>query len=204
MKLAIINYGMGNLRSIENAFQSLGCPTQVVSSPNELISATHIVLPGVGAFADGIKNLENGGWVDALEEEIKHKGKSFLGLCLGMQLFATSGTEHGINAGLNLIPGVVEKIQCEDSDIRIPHIGWNDVRIIRNDGLLAGLGDSQVFYFVHSYIFHPNDLAMVSSYCSYGVEFAASLEAGNICGTQFHPEKSQKAGLKVLQNFMNM
>jgi len=204
MKLSIINYGMGNLRSVENAFQALGCPAKIAHHPDDLRVAERIVLPGVGAFGDGMQNLRSGGWLEVLEEEVRSKGKPFLGLCLGMQLLATRGTEHGIYDGLNWVPGTVKKIDCDDPNIRIPHIGWNEVRCTRFDGLYAGLGDSQVYYFVHSYVLWPDDSTAVSGLCSHGIDFAASVEVGNIWATQYHPEKSQKAGLKVLQNFLDM
>ena len=121
-----------------------------------------------------------------------------------MQLLATTGTEHGIHSGLGWIPGVAEREFALDPMLRVPQIGWNDVRIIKRDGLYAGLGDSQTFYFVHSYILSPNDPAVVSGMCVHGVKFAASVEADNIFATQFHPEKSQKAGLAVLRNFLDI
>lgn len=198
----IIDYGMGNLRSVMNAFESLGCPAQVVHHSEELRMGERIVLPGVGAFGDGMNNLRAGGWLEALEEEVKQKGKLFLGLCLGMQLLATTGTEHGEYAGLGWIPGVAKRICTSDPMLRVPHIGWNDVRFVKRDGLYAGLGDSQTFYFVHSYVLSPTDPAVVSGLCVHGEEFVASVEADNIFATQFHPEKSQKAGLAVLRNLL--
>jgi len=200
----IIDYGMGNLRSVMNAFESLGCPAQIAHHPQELRTSERIVLPGVGAFGDGMSNLRAGGWLDVLEEEVRQKGKLFLGLCLGMQLLATTGTEHGIHSGLDWIPGVAKRICTDDPMLRVPQIGWNDVRIIKRDGLYAGLGDSQTFYFVHSYILSPTDPAVVSGMCVHGEEFAASVEVDNIFATQFHPEKSQKAGLAVLRNFLDI
>lgn len=204
MKLVIIDYGMGNLRSVSNAFGALGCLVNVSNRPADLKTAERIVLPGVGAFGDGVRNLKTLGWIDALEEEVRHKGKPFLGLCLGMQLLATTGTEHGLHQGLNWIRGIVERISSDDPAIRVPHIGWNDVSFTKKEGLYAGLGTSCVFYFVHSYVLRPQDPDVTSGICSYGVEFVASIETGNIWATQYHPEKSQRGGLKVLQNFLNM
>lgn len=204
MELLIIDYGMGNLQSVVNAFSVLGCRAQVSNRPEDLRTAERVVLPGVGAFGDGISNLQAAGWIEVLEEEVRHKGKPFLGLCLGMQLLATTGTEHGRHAGLNWITGTVERLKSNDPAIRVPHIGWNDVRFSRKDGLYSGLGDSAVFYFVHSYVLCPGDATIVSGFCSYGIEFAASVEMDNIWATQYHPEKSQRAGLQVLRNFLNM
>lgn len=202
MKLAIIDSGMGNLRSVANAFEALECPARITADPQDLREAERIVLPGVGAFGDGMDKLRRGGWIEALEQEVRQKGKLFLGLCVGMQLLATRGTEHGDHAGLGWIPGVVDRLPTEDPAIRVPHIGWNDVRVTKTDGLYAGVGESQVFYFVHSYVFLPDDPGVVSGVCSHGIDFAASLEVENIFATQFHPEKSQKAGLAVLKNFL--
>lgn len=204
MKLVIIDYGMGNLQSVANAFKVLGCVPAISRHPGDLRTAERIVLPGVGAFGDGIKGLRVNGWIEVLEEEVIYKHKPFLGLCLGMQLLGTIGTEYGLHAGLNWIPGRVERIRSTDTMIRVPHIGWNDVRFVRKESLYSGLGDSQPFYFVHSYVLSPEDGAVVSGLCWHGMEFCASIEKENILATQYHPEKSQRAGLKVLQNFLEI
>ncbi len=197
----IIDYRMGNLRSVANAFAAIGYEPLISDNPEDLGRAERIVLPGVGAFGDGMSNLRSRGWIEALEEEVRRKGKPFLGLCLGMQLLATTGTEHSINAGLGWIPGTVERIRGDDPAVRVPHIGWDDVHSVNGGRLYAGLNDGQTFYFVHSYVFHPNDSSVISGTCSYGGDFAASVEMANIWATQYHPEKSQKAGLAVLRNF---
>jgi glutamine amidotransferase len=199
-RLAIVDYGMGNLRSVANALAAIGARADVTRDPEELRAADGIVLPGVGAFADGMRNLREGGWVPALEEQVVEKGKPFLGLCVGLQLLATKGTEHGESDGLGWIPGVVKRIATSDA-LRVPHIGWNDVRFARRNGLYAGLEDSASFYFVHSYVLLPDDPAVVSGRCEYGEDFAASIEMDNIHATQYHPEKSHHAGLTVLRNF---
>jgi len=203
IKIAIIDYGMGNLSSVANAFGRIGYLASITQNPEDLCQASHVVLPGVGAFGDGMKNLRSSGWVDILEEEIREKRKPFLGICLGMQLLATAGTEHGFHKGLNWIPGTVNRIESNDAQIRVPHVGWNDVRILKKDGLYENLGDSQVFYFVHSYVFElENKSSAISGLSCHGIEFVASLEEDNIYATQFHPEKSQKIGLKLLENFV--
>lgn len=199
MKIAIIDYRMGNLRSVENAFRAVCEDVHVVSAPEALADAERIVLPGVGAFGDGMATLAGAGWTDALEEQVRRRGKPFLGLCVGMQVLATTGLEHGTHRGLGWIPGVVERFQTEG--LRVPHIGWNDVTPAAGSGLYVGI-DRPVFYFVHSYIFRPEDDRVVSGTCRYGEPFAASVEAGNIWATQFHPEKSQRAGLQLLRNFV--
>jgi glutamine amidotransferase len=203
MATAIINYGLGNIRSVANAIETLNHEAVIADRPGMLESAERVILPGVGAFGDGMRSLSEGGWVDALEHNILKVGKPFLGLCLGMQLLASNGTEHGIHKGLGWIRGTVDRLRSTD-DLRIPHIGWNDVRFVRRDGLYAGQDESSVFYFVHSYVLQPEDPKVVSGVCSYGEEFVASIECQNIFGTQFHPEKSQKAGLAVLKRFLDL
>lgn len=201
MKIFIIDYGMGNLRSVANAFHALGYDAVITGKPDDLRKADKIVLPGVGAFGDAMNNLRRSGWVELLNEEVVSKGKPFLGICLGMQILATTGTEHGVHDGLNWIRGSVVRLQCESANLRIPHIGWNDVRLSKSDGLYKGLGDPQAFYFVHSYAFVPDDRDTISGICDYGGDFVASVEKDSIYAVQFHPEKSHKIGLAVLNNF---
>ncbi len=200
--IAVIDYGMGNLRSVLNALNVLEQEAIVARSPDELRLASAIVLPGVGAFGDGMRNLRHAGWVDALEEEVRRKGKPFLGICLGMELLATTGTEHGAHEGLNWVPGVVDRIRPADPALRVPHIGWNDVRFARRNGLYAGLGETQSFYFVHSYVLRPEDRSVISGVCDHGGDFVASIEVDNLFATQYHPEKSHRAGLAVMRNFI--
>lgn len=202
--VTIINYGMGNLKSVRNAFEVLGASVEVVDSPREMNHVNRIVLPGVGAFGDAMHNLRTMGWVDALEKEVRQKQKPFLGLCLGIQVLATTGTEHGHFEGLNWIPGTVKRIKPADPTLRIPHIGWNDVEIVRDDGLYQGLGKKQAFYFVHSYVICPEDPTVITGLCEYGTRFCASLQFQNIMATQYHPEKSHKTGLAMLKNFLNL
>jgi len=199
----IINYGMGNLRSVSNACEALGRPAKIATDPGDLRDAERIILPGVGAFGDAMTNLAASGWVEVLENEVRRKGKFFLGLCLGMQVLAATGTEFGIHAGLGWIDGTVVRLETGDPALRIPHMGWNSVTVARKDGLLAGIGESPVFYFVHSYVLQPADPSVVTAHCTYGVAFAAVVECGNIQATQFHPEKSHEAGLTVLKNFLS-
>jgi len=201
-KIAIINYGVGNLQSVYNAFTMVGGIAKIVDSPKALKSFDMVVLPGVGAFGDGMNNLKTMGWVEVLEKEVKIKQKPFIGFCLGMQLLATVGYEHGSFKGLDWVSGSVDKIKSVDPTIRIPHIGWNNVRFIKKDGIFSGLGDEQSFYFVHSYVFIPADEHVISGMCSHGIDFAASIETNNISATQFHPEKSHKVGLTVIKNFI--
>lgn len=202
--IGVINYGMGNLRSVVNAFTAVGAPVEIVHAPEDLRRTTHIVLPGVGSFGDGMSNLRSAGWVEALDEEVRRRGKPFLGICLGMQLLAGLGTEHGRFEGLGWIAGSALRLSTGEPPLRLPHIGWNDVRFVGRSRLYRGLGTTQAFYFVHSYALYPDDAAVVSGVCDYGTDFAASVEIGNIFATQFHPEKSHKAGLAVLRNFAEL
>jgi glutamine amidotransferase len=202
MMVGVISYGMGNLSSVVNAFENIGSRVQILSDPPALSDVSRIVLPGVGAFRDGMENLRSGGWITPLEDSVFGAKKPFLGLCLGMQLLASRGTEHGDWCGLNWVPGTVRRLTPCDSSIRIPHIGWNNVEIVKECGLYRGAARDPAFYFVHSYVFEPVDPGVVSSYCTHGERFPASIECGNIFGTQFHPEKSQKCGLALLRNFL--
>lgn len=199
----IVDYGMGNLRSVSNACEALGFPARVAARPEDLREAERIILPGVGAFGDAMKNLAAAGWIEVLEDEVRRKGKFFLGLCLGMQVLASKGTEFGDHEGLRWIDGSAVRMDTGSTTLRIPHMGWNSVSVDRSDGLLAGVGENPVFYFVHSFVLRPADPSVVTGRCVHGTEFAAVVEQGNLQATQFHPEKSQKAGLRVLLNFLS-
>ena len=201
--IAIIDYGMGNLRSVLNAFTAVGAAAQVSDDPAALGEAEAIVLPGVGAFGEGMSRLQRAGFIPVLEDEVRRKGKPLLGICLGMQLLATVSREHGRHAGLNWIPGVVDRLVLppEADSLRIPHIGWNTVRFTRRDGLYAHLAHAQDFYFIHSYALVPEDPRIISGVCTHGRDFAASIEVDNLSATQYHPEKSHQAGLQVLKNW---
>lgn len=200
--IAIVDYGMGNLRSVANALQAIGAEAVVTADPAALRQARGIVLPGVGAFGEGMRNLHQAGLVEVLGEQVLQAGKPFLGICLGLQLLATTGFEHGRHDGLGWIPGTVERIPVPaDTGLRLPHIGWNEVRILKREGLYAGMAGTQCFYFVHSYVFVPEDEGVASGVCAYGTEWVASVQAGNITAVQFHPEKSHTAGLGLLRSW---
>jgi glutamine amidotransferase len=203
MKAAIINYGLGNLRSVANALEAVGHEAIIATDPSMLDAGGKLILPGVGAFADGMRGLREGGWVDRLERDVRERGKPILGLCLGMQLLATTGTEHGTHAGLGWIDGTVDRLPVLPG-VRVPHIGWNDVRFTRPSALYGADAGSAPFYFVHSYVLRPSTPGIVTGLTEYGGEFVASVEQDNIYATQFHPEKSQHAGLSVLKRFMDL
>lgn len=195
--------GMGNIRSVANALIALNCDIKILEDVHGLSEAERIVLPGVGAFGDAMRHLREGNWIEPLEREVLKKGKIFLGICLGLQVLGTTGTEHGLHQGLNWIPGKVDRLQVSPK-LRIPHVGWNNVLFQIRTGFYSDLGETQAFYFVHSYALEPEDKSVVSGVCEYGTVFTASIQKDNIIATQYHPEKSQKAGLAVLKNFLKM
>lgn len=205
MMLAVIDYGAANLGSVCRAFQRLGAEPVITANPADLQSATHIVLPGVGSFADCSRSLREGGWFEAIQAQVQAHNKAMLGVCVGMQLLADEGTEWGTHAGLGLIPGRVRRLDEIGCTLRIPHVGWNDISVQGGQGsLLSAIPSGTDMYFVHSYAMqtsHPKD---VWATVDYGVPLACVVGNGRVMGVQFHPEKSAKAGLKVLQNFLNL
>ena len=207
--VALIDYGSGNLRSAEKALARAaaerGSSHEIVvtSDPAVAAAAERIVLPGVGAFADcmaGLKALP--GMVDALSDAVLRRGTPFLGICVGMQLLATVGREFGDHAGLGWIPGEVVRMTPSDPALKIPHMGWNELSFARPHPLFEGLEANPHAYFVHSYTIRPADPAHILATTDYGGAFTAAVGRDNIAGTQFHPEKSQKAGLRILGNFL--
>lgn len=202
MKVAIINYGMGNLSSVRRAFEDIGADTIIANHPSALYEANRVVLPGVGAFAEGMAHLNTGGWVPALHEVVVAQRKPLLGICLGMQMLASRGTEGGVTQGLDLIPGQVRRLDTLGCNLRIPHVGWNEVRYTTNDVLFDNIPDASDFYFVHSYAFTPAANQHLIATVPYGVDVTAAVRSGHIFGCQFHPEKSSKAGRQLLRNFM--
>ena len=205
--IGIIDYRMGNLRSVQKAFEQLGSTARILSSPDQIDDIRRLVLPGVGAFADGMHHLEQDGWDQAIKAFIA-TGKPFLGICMGMQLLFDDSQEDAPApdkrvAGLSILPGNIVRFQCDKTPARlnVPHMGWNSLQFSRPDPLLKGLPQDIAVYFVHSYYARPTDLACVSASCDYGGVFCASIWKDNIWATQFHPEKSQKVGLKMLANF---
>lgn len=204
--VGIVNYGMGNLRSVANALAFLGVKAEVVDHPARLAAATHLILPGVGAFPDAMTNLHGRGLVGPLTSEVLDKGKPFLGICLGMQLLAEVGYEHGETNGLGWVKGAVTRLTppAGDRATRVPHIGWNDVQVTCKGAMYGGLGEKAAFYFVHSYRLEPADPKVVTGWCDHGGRFAASIQVGNLWAVQYHPEKSHRTGLAVLHNFLRV
>ncbi len=197
--ISIVDYGMGNLRSVQKAFEKLGCPAQIVGSPAEISASDKLVLPGVGAFRDAIGELKR---LDLTRPIIDHVAnrKPFLGICLGLQLLFDVSYEEGEWAGLGIIPGEVVRFASQPG-LKIPHMGWNELLVDRPNPLLAGLTPPISVYFVHSYHVVPRDPNVVATHTDYGGTFVSMIARDNLFACQFHPEKSQQVGLKLLANF---
>ncbi|MCW5675925.1 MAG: imidazole glycerol phosphate synthase subunit HisH [Xanthobacteraceae bacterium] len=201
MKLVVINYGMGNLASVCRALEECGGEPVLSADPKSLSGADRIILPGVGAFGDGMKNLREAGWPDAIGAALQNPEVCLLGICLGMQLLADKGYEHGEHEGLGLVRGKVERMNPGDGE-RVPHVGWNELCAVRKSGLTAGISEGTDFYFVHSYHFNAEDESDVIGRTPYAGVFVSAVQHGNVFGTQFHPEKSSFAGFRLLKNFL--
>lgn len=204
MTIVVVDYGMGNTLSVLNALELLGQPS-ILSGDHQAIADAHgLILPGVGAFPDAMRVLRERGIDEAMSRSVA-MGKPFLGICLGMQLIADTGTEHEETPGLGFIAGRVEKMTIPPGStqkLRLPHIGWNTAYLTKSGGLFKGLEQAADFYFVHSYVLVPKDSSVVAATCEHGSTFAAAVERDNVWATQFHPEKSQKFGLTVLSNWI--
>jgi glutamine amidotransferase len=198
--ITIVDYAINNLRSVEKAFLSMSLPVRVSDDPREIRQAEKMVLPGVGAFADAMNNLRERNLVDVLCEKV-NAGTPLLGLCLGLQLLFTESEEFGHTLGLNLIPGKVRRLPLT---LKVPHIGWNQLHMKRSDPLLEGIAENSFVYFVHSYYADPSAPEDVLATTDYEMEFPAITRRQNVWATQFHPEKSQDVGLRILRNFALM
>jgi len=199
--VTIVNYGMGNLRSIESALHYLGVACVIENRPDRVAASEKLILPGVGSFSRAMANLRSTGLQHALEHAVRSRGVPVLGICLGMQLLATRGTEDGLTDGLGWIPGEVVRF-TDRNDRKIPHIGFNTVaRKSQGGAMFSGLPHAADFYFVHSYHFMPLAPDTVTGECEYGEPVVAAIANGNVWGVQFHPEKSQGNGLQLLRNY---
>lgn len=196
---------MGNVQSVFNAFQLLGESVKLTHDPQILSESEGIILPGVGSFSDGMKNLREKNLLDILEKEVIEKKKPYLGICLGLEFLAKKSFEGGEHEGFGWINGMVEKIVPSDSMLKVPHMGWNDTKIIKNKGILKEI-QNPVFYYLHSYYLNvdPSEKDIITSVCNYGeVLISATIQKENIYAVQFHPEKSQSTGIKLLKNFVD-
>ncbi|AGX44915.1 imidazole glycerol phosphate synthase subunit HisH [Clostridium saccharobutylicum] len=203
-KICIIDYGMGNLMSVFRAFEMLGEKPIISNKKEEILNSNKIILPGVGAFSVAMNNLCDLDLIDTLSEKVIKQKTPFLGICLGMQLIAEESYEFGHHKGLGWIPATVRPFEISE-DLRIPHMGWNDIEpISKNSSLFQGLSGDLSYYFVHSYHVECNDSKYIGSTCEYGEKFVSSIQYENIYATQFHPEKSQKNGIQLLRNFISV
>ena len=201
-RVCILDYGSGNVRSVFNLFARLSTEIVISNEPQEIERASHLILPGVGAFGAAMRKIRETLPLADLERSVLIDKKPFLGICVGMQVLAEHGLEFGRHDGLAWIGGVVEKL--ESAPLPLPHIGWNSISVRSPSRLLSGLNDETDFYFLHSYSFRPSDPQHTAATASYGVVFASVVERDNLYGVQFHPEKSQAAGLKLAKNFLSI
>jgi glutamine amidotransferase len=200
--IGIVDIGMGNLRSVYSALESLGAVGRICQCPEDLRDATRIIIPGVGAFRDCVTNLREREFMGALSEHVLRQGKPTMGICLGMQAMARRSFEGGQYAGLGWFDADVVRLRPVDSSLRVPHVGWNQVSFRQGSPLFAGLPSKVDFYFVHSYHLKCDQADDVDATCDYGGSVTAAVRKNNIFATQFHPEKSQDYGLRVLDNFL--
>lgn len=202
--LAIIDYGMANLRSVQKGFESVGTRAAIISKPEEIAKADKIVLPGVGAFQDAVATLRGSGLAEPIIEHIK-AGKPFLGICLGLQMLFDVGYEDGEHNGLGVLGGKCVRFDVDDAfGLKVPHMGWNQLNLQKPSPILRDLPAGCGVYFVHSYHVVPTDPGVIATTTDYGRPFVSSIWKDNIVATQFHPEKSQKVGMQILSNFAAM
>ncbi|ACO04674.1 MAG TPA: imidazole glycerol phosphate synthase subunit HisH [Persephonella sp.] len=197
--ITVVDYGMGNLRSVAKALEKVGLDVKVSSDPEDVLNSKAIVVPGVGAFGDAMHNLDRLGLLDPVIRSIE-SGKPYLGICLGLQILFEYGYEFGEHKGLGVLRGKVIRFENREG-FKVPHMGWNQVWIKQKDGLFSDIKDGEYYYFVHSFYAVPSEESDIASTTDYITEFCSAVQKGNVWAVQFHPEKSQKAGLKLLENF---
>ena len=202
--IGIVNYGVGNLLSVYNALDFIGENVEICHTPKELTKKDKIILPGVGSFKSCMSNLIDRGFYETLEKIVLDEKRPILGICLGMQLMANRSFEGGEHKGFGWVDGDVVPIDSQNSKLKIPHVGWNNIRIMSKNPLLNGLPENADVYFVHSYYMKCKNSKNIIATCDYGDQLTASISNENIYGTQFHPEKSQEHGLHILENFCSI
>lgn len=199
--VAIIDYGAGNLSSVKKALDYLGAESEITQNKDKILSASHVILPGVGSFGDAMASMEERGLVDTVKQAARKK--NFLGICLGLQLLFESSEESPGVDGLGILKGKIVSIP-KNKGLKVPHIGWNSVSLKQKGGIFKNINDESYFYFVHSFYLDGADEDVVAGITNYGVEIECAVQKGKLCATQFHPEKSSKAGLALLKNFLEM
>jgi len=200
LRVGVLDYGVGNIASIQNSLNYLDVDQLRVTEARHMRKCSHLILPGVGAFASGMSKFLASSLQEQLAHEVLTQGKPLLGICLGMQMFADFGYEFGVHSGLGLVPGKVVELDSRKFGLQLPHIGWSTVSLNANLKLLKDFNVNPEFYFLHSFHLKPIEMAN-TALCNYGEDFVAIIESNNVFGTQFHPEKSQKNGLLILRNF---
>ncbi len=201
MNLVIVDYGSGNLRSVQRSFERAGFSSTITHDPTVVSEATHLVVPGVGAFSDCMGNLEKLGLLAPIREHIQ-EDKPYLGICLGLQILFTEGTEFGSKPGLGIFPGQV--VRFPKNELKVPHMGWNQIQIKKELPILKDIPNEAYFYFVHSYYGAPKDPVVIATTTDYGLQFPSSVSEGRLFACQFHPEKSQDLGRQLLENFARL
>ena len=200
--ISIIDYGAGNLSSVKKALDFLGAESEITQDKDRILSASHIILPGVGSFGDAMNSMAERGLADVVKEAAL-SGKPFLGICLGLHLLFEGSDESPEAEGLGILKGKMVTIP-RDKGLKVPHIGWNSVSLKQKDGIFSGIDDNSYFYFVHTYYLKDAAEDVVAGVTEYGVPIECAVQRGNLCAVQFHPEKSSSAGLKLLKNFIEM
>ena len=203
IRVAIINYGIGNIRSLYNSLKKIDVEAEIITDPESIHTFNKVFLPGVGSYKDAIEKIKKIGWDRAVKNFSSDKNKSLFGICVGMQILSTYGHEHGKSNGLDIIKGEVVKIDKPGHDLKLPHIGWNNIKILNKNLITENLTNDANFYFVNSYSFKIVNSDELIATTTYGIEFPSIVNKQNIFGTQFHPEKSSKAGMQILKNFIN-
>lgn len=198
--VAIIDYGAGNLSSVKKALDYLGAESEITQDRDRILSASHVILPGVGSFGDAMRSMEERGLVDTVKKAATC-GKPFLGICLGLQLLFESSEESEGVKGLGLLKGRIVEIP-RSNELKVPHMGWNSIKLRQKNGIFKDIADDSYFYFVHSFYLKDADEDVVAATTQYGVRIECAVQKGKFCATQFHPEKSSKEGLKILENFL--
>ena len=203
IKVAIINYGIGNIRSLYNSLKKIEVEAEIITDPELIHKFDKVFLPGVGSYKDAINVIKKIGWDNAIKNFTSNNDKSLFGICVGMQILSTYGFEHGKSKGLNIIAGNVEHLNNQGCNLKLPHIGWNNIKILKKNLITKNLPDESDFYFVNSYSLKTVNSNELVATTVYDVEFPSIINKQNVFGTQFHPEKSSKAGIQILKNFID-
>ena len=203
IKVAIINYGIGNIRSLYNSLRRIEVEAEIITDPSTIGQFDKVFLPGVGSYKDAIKKIKNFGWDKAIKNFLTNENKSLFGICVVMQILSTFGYEYGKSNGLDIIKGEVLRMDENGCDLKLPHIGWNNIKILNQNLITEKLNNEANFYFVNSFSFNKVNFEELIATTSYGIEFPSIVNKQNVFGTQFHPEKSSRAGMQILKNFID-